>query len=110
MEEESGMASWRRGRLGMASWRMGRLSTSEKRAGEKNGRKGGRERGGGGMGKGKVVQTRRSGTVNCFSTVKAETKRDKKQNQRDVRLSQSKTTRGERTRAGFPGKLPEPLN
>ena len=35
-EEESGMASWRRGRL----------STSEKRAGEKNGRKGGTERGG----------------------------------------------------------------
>lgn len=62
------------------------------------------------MGKGKVVQTRRSGTVNCFSTVKAETKRDKKQNQRGMRLSQSKTTRGERRQAGFPGKLPEPLN
>ena len=59
--------------------------------GEKEEQKGG---GGGSMGKGKVVQTRRSGTVNCFSTVKAETKRDKKQNQRGVRLSQSKTTRG----------------
>ena len=51
--------------------------------GEKEEQKGG---GGGSMGKGKVVQTRRSGTVNCFSTVKAETKRDKKQNQRALAI------------------------
>lgn len=51
-------------------------------------------------GKGKVVQTRRSGTVNYFSTVKPRQKRD-----RGVRLSQSKDPRGERRRAGFPGRL-----
>lgn len=58
------------------------------------------------MGKSKVVQTRRSGTVNYFSTVKPR----QKETNRGVRLSQSKTTRGERRRAGFPGELPEPLN
>lgn len=56
----------------MAFWRRGHLSTDledelEKRTGEKNKRKGGREKGEEGMGKGQMVQTRRSRTVETIS-------------------------------------------
>lgn len=43
-------------------------------------------------------------------TISVRLKPRQKETNRGVRLSQSKTTRGERRRAGFPGELPEPLN
>ena len=82
---------WRKNQI--AFWRRGHLSTDledelEKRTGEKNERKGGREKGEEGTGKGQVVQTRRSRTAEATSVRLKPRKRDRdSENQRGVRPS-----------------------